>query len=263
MNKRGRKAHQWTADKLEFIEKYIPAFVKATKKATKRYYVDGFAGPGVNEFEDGSKRRGSPLIALAQNEFTRLYFVEENPDVFRALEQKVRQHPNKNKATLYNADFNEILPEILGQIEERSPTVFLLDPEGLELEWRSVEAIAKREKADLFILVSASGVLRNLENDFAYNALTAFFGDTSWMEIDKYKKVGMDRYHAIVDLYLDKLNGLGFTVARYNITARTSKKMKLHSLVFAAKNDVAIKIAEDVLKKLQPPPDKRSMTPLF
>ncbi len=263
MNERGRKAHQWTADKLEFIEKYIPAFVKATKGATKRYYVDGFAGPGINEFEDGSKMRGSPLIALEQNEFTHLYFVEKDLDAFKALKQIVQQHPNKDKATLYNADFNEILPEILVQIEERSPTVFLLDPEGLELEWRSIEAIAKREKADLFILVSASGVLRNLENNFAYDALTAFFGDTSWMEIDKYKKVGMDRYHAIVDLYLDKLKGLGLTVARHNITARTSKKVKLHSLVFAAKNDVAIKIAEDVLRRLQPPPDKRGMTPLF
>jgi len=263
MGEQGRKAHQWTADKLVFIEKYIPAFVKATKRATKRYYVDGFAGPGINEFEDGSKRRGSPLIALDQDEFTHLYFVEKDPNAFKTLERKVQQHLNQNKTTLYNADFNDVLPEVLCQIEERSPTIFLLDPEGLELEWRSVEAISKREKADLFILVSASGVLRNLENEFAHDALTAFFGDDSWIEIDKYKKVGMDRYHAIIDFYLEKLRSLGLTVAKYNITARTSRNVKLHSLVFAAKNDTAIQIAEDVLKKLQPPPGKRGMTPLF
>ncbi len=263
MGEDGRKAHQWTADKLDFLEKYIPAFIKATKRATKRYYVDGFAGPGINEFEDGSKRRGSPLIALDQEEFTHLFFVEKDADAFQALQEKVVAHPNAGKVTLYNDDFNEVLPKILWQIEERSPTIFLLDPEGLELEWRSVHAIAQREKADLFILISASGVLRNLENEHARQTLAAFFGDESWRAIDEYKKVGMDRYHAIVDLYLEKLESLGLTVAKRVITAHTSKKVKLHSLVFAAKNDVAIKIAEDVLKEFQLPPGKRDMPRLL
>lgn len=263
MSEEHRKAHQWTADKLDFIEKYIPAFVKATKRATKRYYVDGFAGPGINEFEDGSKRRGSPLIALDQEDFTHIFFVEKDADAFEALQEKVAAHPNSGKVTLYNDDFNEVLPGILRQIEEHSPTIFLLDPEGLELEWRSVEAIAQREKADLFILISASGVLRNLENEHAFQTLTAFFGDESWKTIDEFKKVGMGRYHAIVDLYIEKLKALGLTVAKYVITAHTSKNVKLHSLVFAAKNDVAIRIAEHVLEKLQLPPDKRDMPRLL
>jgi hypothetical protein len=70
------EAHPWTLKKLEFLKKYLPAFVKATQKATSRHYVDGFAGPGYNRQEDGTLVEGSPLLAL-QHQFTSFFFVEK------------------------------------------------------------------------------------------------------------------------------------------------------------------------------------------
>ena len=48
-----RKGYAWTGSKLDFLESYLPAFVKACKRwwhngTSNTYYVDGFAGPGEN-----------------------------------------------------------------------------------------------------------------------------------------------------------------------------------------------------------------------
>jgi len=71
------EAHPWTLKKLEFLKRYLPAFVKATQKAISRHYVDGFAGPGYNRQEDGTLVEGSPLLAL-QHQFTSFFFVEKD-----------------------------------------------------------------------------------------------------------------------------------------------------------------------------------------
>ena len=258
-----RKAYEWTADKLDFIEKYIPAFVKATKRAKHRYYVDGFAGPGINKFSDGSTRPGSPLIALGQDDFTGLFLVEKKRSFFKALELRVKQHPNAEKASLYNADFNEVIPDILERIPDEAPTLFLLDPEGLELKWRSVELISQKSRADIFILISASGVLRNAPKPSAHKTLTEFYGGEEWRDVDRYKKPGFDYFHAYLDLYLEKLRRAGLRYADHYLIAKTSKKAKLHALVFAGKHDVGLKIANDILDKLADPARKKGMDPLF
>lgn len=254
-----RETGFWTADKLDFLDRYIPAFLRATKKARGRYYVDGFAGPGTNRI-DGRERNGSPLIALnADVGATGYFFVERSPDSFEKLQKVVSEHPRGSKVSLYQDDFNRKVSEILSQIPDRAPTFFFLDPEGLELEFETVRQISRRTKSDLFILISGSGVTRNLYLPSSERALTRFYGNDDWKKAKQQYEEGKyeadrRRFEVFTDLYLNQLKDIGFDVVNRFLIARNSRNVALHALVFAIKSDkpqAALSISEDILRDLQ------------
>ncbi|MGL5076193.1 MAG: three-Cys-motif partner protein TcmP [Waterburya sp.] len=255
-----RKGHVWTADKLEFLENYIPAFKKATQKAFNTHYVDGFAGPGINDIE-GKKCQGSPLIALNSNPpFTKYFFIEQDRQTYHFLSRTVEAHQYVKQVSLFNDDFNSVARKILEKIPDRSPTLFFLDPEGLELEWSTVELISQRTKADLFLLISSSGVNRNVHDIAMHDKITKFYGTDEWRKIlEKLEKgeypTDTKRFEAFTDFYIERLNQVGFVHAQQFLIARNSRNVALHALVFAVKSDrgepVALRIAESVLKNLQ------------
>ncbi|MEZ4632561.1 MAG: three-Cys-motif partner protein TcmP [Deinococcales bacterium] len=254
-----RKAHIWTVDKLDFLEAYIPQFQLATKSALNTYYVDGFAGEGINQIEL-QQRNGSPLIALNTDKpFSGYYFIEKKKRAYQALEERIQRHPLAERVTLYNDDFNHITGEILPKIPSRAPTFFFLDPEGLELEWNSVVQISKRTKADIFVLVSASGVTRNIDLNTTHETITRFFGDVAWKdELTKFEK-GLfppqtKKFEVFTNLYVQRLNLLGFQHVDHFLIAKNSKNASLHALIFAIKSDkpsAALKIANKVLQNIK------------
>lgn len=254
-----RSAHFWTEDKLDFLESYIPAFVNATKKAGTRYYVDGFAGPGRNVIA-GNERDGSPLIALnARETCTHYFFVERKRKLYEQLSAHIEKHARANKVRLEQGNFNQLVETILPAIPDLAPCLFFLDPEGLELDFATVEKIASRTKVDLFVLISGFGLVRNIRRPEAFDTLTRFFGDDTWKPLlDRFEKrelpAGTKAFEAFTDLYISKLQGIGFDVCDKYLIARNSKNAALHSLVFAVKSDkpeAALRIAPDILKKLQ------------
>jgi three-Cys-motif partner protein len=76
-----RNVGEWTKDKLKILTSYLPAYLTATTSTLERFYIDGFAGPGLNRLAStGELVDGSPLIALdalASNgtKFTKLFFI--------------------------------------------------------------------------------------------------------------------------------------------------------------------------------------------
>jgi three-Cys-motif partner protein len=257
---RTRPAHRWTMDKLEFLEKYVPGFLTACKKSWYTCYVDGFAGPGTNtDVTTGMVRHGSPLIALNavgaapdQKQFDTLHFVEADPQTANTLWENIKDHPDAGKVLRYQEDFNQVISRILGQINQQTPTLFLLDPEDLSLKWSTVEQIGKRDKADVFVLVSASGVQRNINNPASHPRITEFFGSESWLtvksQLEGGEMPGISGFDAFLKLYTDQLGSLGFDVSDYRIIARNSKNAAMHGLVFASKHPAALNIANHILK---------------
>ena len=245
-------AHSWTEKKLEFLEKYLPAFVKATKKAFSRYYVDGFAGPGYNQKEDGTLIKGSPLLAV-EHEFTGFFFVEKKCKNYNLLIKNLEEAGAPMGAIqCYCGDFNEYVDEILKRIHPKSPTVFFLDPFGLELKWTTVEKIAQREKADVFILISSSGANR-VKNEHP-EVLDRFFGDDSWRSIRP--NPGESWFKAFTEAYRDRMRSLGLQGTELVIVARNKKNAPLHALAFHSKHPVALNIANGVFKGIRRDPNQ-------
>ena len=267
-----RKGHIWTADKLEFLTLYLPAFQLACKRfrnketgQTNTYYVDGFSGPGQNII-DGQLRDGSPLIALRTTPaFTRYFLTERKRTNVRALEVHLGGQPDlltlKDRTEVRYGDYNVEIDSILSRLPPNLPTFFFLDPEGLELDWETVRKIGLRPKADLFILISGSGVVRcagspdHPADASATLRVNRFYGHDQWLsaiqDINLNTPAGRKKFEAAVDLYLEGLRGIGFTHVKQFLVATNSRGSSLHALVFAAKNETAIKIAGQVLAKIQ------------
>lgn len=261
-----RKGHIWTVSKLDFLEAYLPAFQRACKRWWREdhantYYVDGFSGPGRNQI-NGDVRKGSPLIAASvRPPFKRYFLVEKKPGCHQQLTTALDEPEftdARARIDVQRGDFNQEVDRILHAMRDGLPAFFFLDPEGLELEWSTVEKIGRRQRADLFILISGGGVLRasSPKVPAANDSVTRFYGHERWREVlhgaevDLTSPVGQKRFERAVDLYIEGLTSLGFTHVEQFLIATNSRNADMHALVFAAKSDVAIKIATSQIKKL-------------
>ncbi|WP_158680074.1 three-Cys-motif partner protein TcmP [Deinococcus sp. NW-56] len=272
-----RKGHVWTAGKLDFLERYLPAFQLACKQFwptesepehSNTYYVDGFSGPGTNQI-GSSVRRGSPLIAASVNPpFRKAYFVEKMVQPYRQLVENLQTpelSDRSDRIEVTRGDFNALVDQILASRRPGLPTFFFLDPEGLELEWSTVEKIGRAGRADLFILISAGGVTRCAGSPPTHGSVTRFYGHEDWRPIadhmDPDHVIGQSKFDAFVQLYLKGLRGLGFDHVERYLVAKNSQNSSMHALVFAAKNRTALKIAEDILRKIEH--EQQGAAPLF
>src|SRR6266853_1693808 len=93
-----RDSGPWGETKLSFLDHYCPAAIQATEKKLQRYYVDLFAGPGVNVVRGtaASEFEGSPLRILRYTgqqrqdlSFTHALFINAMPRDHQALKARV------------------------------------------------------------------------------------------------------------------------------------------------------------------------------
>src|SRR6266566_2092883 len=97
---RARDSGPWGRTKLSFLDHYCPAAIQATEQKLQRYYVDLFAGPGVNVVRgtQATEFEGSPLRVLRyvgqQREdlsFTHAVFINAMQRDHQALQTRVER----------------------------------------------------------------------------------------------------------------------------------------------------------------------------
>ncbi len=161
----------WTKVKLEVIDRYLEAYTKVMKnKRFKVWYIDGFAGDG----QSPGDAAGSPLLALSYDRINRFVFIDKNRNNIESLKRTVHEKFS-NKLDIIEfikGDANEHIPRILDTWDKnRDRGVIFLDPFGLEISWKTIEAIAKTEAIDLWLLtVGSSFMLRLLSIDYERNS---------------------------------------------------------------------------------------------
>ena len=73
--------------------------------------------------------------------FSELYFIESEPAAAAELQCEIEERGD-HRATVITGDVNIELPRIVQGLNKRAPTFVLLDPEGIEPCWDTIEAIA-------------------------------------------------------------------------------------------------------------------------
>ena len=137
-------AGRWSEVKLVSLGKYLSAYLAVIMKnfpKARRFYVDLFAGPGVDEVRPSHKRiDGSPLGALnlKRGAFTDYIFVEENAEYFAALTDRVRDHPRVQSVKVMHGDCNELVGQIVRAIPQNAPSFLFVDPKGLDVKWNTI-----------------------------------------------------------------------------------------------------------------------------
>ena len=215
-----RDAPSWTEEKLMILEAYLNAFAKACQKAGGWYGLDLFAGTGLNwSTTRDAPINGSALIALDAEppKATKVMVAEKHPGAFAALTHRTERHGDR--AVRFNDDANRIVGDMLALIPRRAPAFAFHDPEGSELEWPTVEAIAEHKRGhspnkveQLILFPTDMGFVR-LAPDHP-ELVTRIYGHDRWKEI--YERRSADKITAeqarseYVRLYAE-----GFTKLEY------------------------------------------------
>ena len=206
--------HEWTAIKLLFLAGYVPTYTSiiANRYVTRgnpMYYIDLFAGCGLNRIEDFTFP-GSPLIAaaLAKSPFTKIIAVEKRGELVKALRMRLDRVLSSKKYIVYKGDCNELVGRIEEKLSETNGHYLMfVDPFGFEINWLTIETLLKYP-GDIIILFQAREAIRNL-NKAERSRLEAFFGEK---ELDFKNEEEMLRH------YSDKLKRVGtMGVKRENI----------------------------------------------
>jgi len=282
----------WTTRKLGCLRQYLEAYrtIFSVNRQAAWYqttYVDAFAGTGYRRccgpetdepplFEDAEAdefEKGSARIALeVVPPFDEYVFVDYCEECARELESLRQEFTGlADRVRIVKEDANRFVRAWCETTDwSRRRAVVFLDPYGLEVEWSTIEAIAKTRAIDLWILFPlGQGVVRLLTRDAPPNPqwarrLTRVFGTDAWQEAF-YRKTGQPGLfgdgedmirtapvEAIGRFYLDRLKSVFEGVADPPLALMNSKGTPLFLLCFAAGNPkgagTGIRIARQLMR---------------
>ena len=277
----------WTDEKLKVLEGYLSAYTTALKNSSlSKGYIDAFAGTGYRDVPDRldllpdlieeepqTLLDGSARIALrTQPSFDGFVFVEQHGGRRAELEHLKDEFPeHRDSIRVRGGDANEQIQEICGVNWERRRAVLFLDPYGMQVEWKTIEAVAGTKAIDMWLLFPLGiGVNRLLTRSGAIPAswrerLTKLLGRDDWYDEfyrvettttlfgDDESRVVRASIDTIGRYFNERLRSVFFAVANEPKVLRNSKGSPLYLLCFAAGNEngsrIALKIANHLLSK--------------
>jgi three-Cys-motif partner protein len=288
---------KWTEEKLGRLRKYLAAYMRifSTNERAKHLrttYLDAFAGSGErSEEREGADDtaplfvdweaaeaaeffKGSAEIALeTQPPFDNYIFVERDPAYAAALDKLRNRFTHlSERVQIVAADANAFLISWCNSTDwRRNRAVVFLDPYGMQVDWSTIETIARTQAIDLWILYPLGQAVNRLlkrqgppTGGWA-DRLTRSFGSDEWKE-RFYKPSAQGRLfggqptvqreadlEALGKYFLERLGIVFNAVASNALELRNSRGNPLFLLCFAAGNPqgskTAVKIANDILKK--------------
>lgn len=250
---------KWTTAKIDYLQRYIDLFETSmrNKPWCARCYLDLYAGAGKFRVEgQNGFHLGSALTGITtKHPFTNYFFVDKSQENIDILTKRCDSATNIQKKLLVgdaNIKVKEIVEEIKSIEHSRSKdqwtslNLAFLDPDGLELEWKTIETLASLHKIDLIIYYSQSGLTRNFDNCINLDAETdidRFFGDKEWRSIYKASQHGksLGLHRKLIDYYKHKLSTLGYVDVKdiedgAEPLMKNSKEAPLYRLIFASKH---------------------------
>lgn len=272
-----RVAPTWTEEKLRILRCYLQGFAKACRSAGGWYSLDLFAGGGLNISETtGAEIAGSPLIALEARSpaATKVLLCEHGRRVLAALRHRTALY--EERVEILDGDANRLVGAVLARVPVVAPAFAFLDPEGSELEWGTVSAIAERKaqarnKIEQLILfptdmgfVRLLSLRKPLDSGYA-RRVTAMFGTDDWHEI--YDRRRADKISAAearehyLRLYARGLRQLGYRhVQERQITKEPTQAGgrggPMYFLLHATDNDAGETIMSHCFDKKHLRPDE-------
>jgi three-Cys-motif partner protein len=301
--KSGGKPHRfggdWTTEKLGLIGEYLQRYTTALKdKPSKdrpftKAYIDAFAGtgyraarldqkiepsaqelllPDLAEAEPQSLLDGSARIALKTSpRFDRYIFIERSPARCAQLEALKEEFPHlAGDIQVRRGEANSEIQDLCSKDWSSHRAVLFLDPYGMQVEWKTIEAIARTKAIDLWLLfplgvgvnrlVTKSGDIPQLWRrrldlllgtedwyDKFYRAerTSTLFGDTDQLVKATTETIG--------HYFIKRLESVFAAVSRKPRVLRNSANCPLYLLCFAVGNHkgapIALRIADHLLKR--------------
>ena len=292
----------WTQAKLDVLKQYLAAYTKALKdkpsaaQPFRKAYIDAFAGTGsraARERASGAADEtllfpdlaepapqklldGSARLALqVEPRFDKYIFIERSPDRCAQLESLKIEFPTlADDIDVRQGEANEALQKLCQSPEQWKSrrAVLFLDPYGMQVEWKTIEAIAATKAIDLWLLVPLGMGMNRLATKSGAlpepwrQRMDAFLGTDAWY--DEFYRVetkatlfGDDRVQVKASMnvmaryFNDRLKQVFPGVVDEPGVLSNSANNPLYLLCFAVANargkDIALRIASHLLKPLK------------
>ncbi|HUA00434.1 MAG TPA: three-Cys-motif partner protein TcmP [Candidatus Aquilonibacter sp.] len=259
----------WSELKLDIIREYATAYstiLSARRNPSFHHvYIEGFAGMGVH-LSKASKDfvLGSPLNALnVRPPFRGYHLIDIRTEKIEYLRKLIGP---REDVFLYRGDCNKILlDEVFPRVKYREyqRALCILDPYGLNLEWKVVFTAGQMEAVDLFLNFPVMGINRNVlrrdperVEDSRKMKMDALWGDDSWPRTaygsDLFGNPDKQSNEIIAEAFQTRLREVaGFARVPKPIPMRNSKGAVVYYLFFASQKDTAERIVLDIFKKYE------------
>ncbi len=273
-----RNQGAWARDKLRFLDAYVGPALQATKqKKGHCYYVDLFAGPGLNLSIDAGRAieyPGSPIRALHaryqgrgwEGRFRDFFFCNLSPLDHQLLDARIDAVLHdmgcpelRHRIHHFRQDANSAVHAIVQTIPTFAYVLVFADIEGpRDLAFDTLRALREQHKSvDLYILYPTFlGMERQLEWDSERRkkyrpTLDRYFGTEEWWGVVERRKTDRNiprMRRELKELYMSQLGSLWDEVAEV-MQVRKRKGRRLYDMLFAHGHEAAGSIAQSARRQ--------------
>jgi len=258
----------WSEIKLEIIRKYAAAYSKilARQRGLHHVYIDAFAGAGVHVARStGEYVPGSPLNALlVQPPFNEYFLIDLAPDKVASLRDLLG---NREDVHILPGDCNTLLlDDVFPRVrwEDYRRGLCLLDPYGLDLDWRVMATAGGMRSLEMFLNFPVTDMNRNVlwrdpggVDPVDVERMTRFWGDDSWRRVMYSTTTTLFGWEektgdndTIVGAFRRRLKEVaGFKHVPEPLPMRNSRGNTVYYLFFASQNTAGDKIVNDIFRK--------------
>lgn len=264
---RARVWGSWTREKLVYLRKYASAFMTAMGpkrdegKWRELVFIDLLAGTGVCIDETtGEEFSGSPLIALdVEPRFDRLFLGDLDRENVDALRHRIPQG-DLSRVDLKEGDCNTRVQEVVTQLSRRTLGLAFLDPQGFEVDFTTLQALAQRAVDVVFLFPSGIGIRRNLRAFVKQtdSPMDRLWGSREWrktlaarvaagIRIKPEEAVGLDGSWVVA--FRKRVAQLGFVCQDSSDPCISNNRhVPMYHLLFFSKHPAGLKIWQGIKK---------------
>jgi len=246
-----RVSGQWARRKHHYLGNYcgIVAGAMRNKWSGGVIFLDVMAGPGRCKDEaTNDEFDGSPLLAL-KYDFSDFYFIEEDPDLFSALEKRLQNHPKRNRIHLFNESWIDVGSKGHLHFDAKTLVVAFIDPTEISaVPMSAILGLMENPHIDLLITIQyALGIVLNVpqfaQSEGGDTVLDRFLGSTEWRNW-KYKDASELAKRAIEE-FCAIIEASGFKGARHISVPETRP---LYRFAFFSRHELGTSFWNKILK---------------
>lgn len=216
---------------------------------------------------------GSALQALrTEPAFHHFTFIERSAERCKALSELVSRFPQiEDRVSVVKGDANVEIQRLCKEFRPGERAVVFLDPFGMNVEWATIEALARTHVVDLWLLFPLGiGVNRLLARSGKIppgwrRRLDLLLGTKDWEQafyraqaesglFEDEERLVKAKIEVISEYFLNRLRSVFIAVSPHPRTLMNSANCPLYLLCFAASNkngaNLALKIANDLLLRM-------------
>lgn len=245
-----------TKIKHKVLEEYL--FVWATKlgSANDIIYYDGFSGCGAyynsteNELNYGSPIIAKQQFAKARRDHKSAFYFNEKQNCNIENLKKVFMYTgiSSNNINYIQGDFETNIIPFLEALEKNpKPTFFMIDPFGINVNFKTIERIMNIPKTEVFFNFMYNFTRRFTNKDSVEANLTNLFGTEKWKN---YKDYTLEtKENALKELYREQLKNCSDYVYQYRMCFPNDKRTYYY-LFHATNNREGCSIMKDSFAKI-------------